>query len=81
MLVQLKVLHIQKYAEGIYECVCFGATRLKAVSLRQAEFEALLFAQRLFIQAVLRLQLVQSLEVWADDDLNGHLGLANFRFE
>jgi hypothetical protein len=68
-------------AEGIYECVCFGATRLKAVSLRQAEFEALLFAQRLFIQAVLRLQLVQSLEVWADDDLNGHLGLANFRFE
>ncbi len=61
---------------GECKVVMFCAMRVRAGSQHLADCEALLLGQRLFIQAAIRLQLVQSLESLSDVDLNNHLGLA-----
>ncbi len=60
---------------GVFEVVGFAAVKSTALDSLQAEFDGVLLAQRLFVQSIVRLGIVQSLESGIVANLDVYLGI------
>ena len=60
---------------GVFEVVGFAAVKSTALVSLQAEFDGVLLAQRLFVQSIVRLGIVQTLESDIVANLDVYLGI------
>ena len=60
---------------GVFEVVGFAAVKSTALDSLQAEFDGVLLAQRLFVQSIVRLGIVQTLESDIVANLDVYLGI------